>query len=173
MENEAIFINKICHTKDNLLEMNKAYSGANRIAVQILLAAIFSVLAVLYFFIELVLPGVLMLALAVVFPLLLNLKLVRYCKNSVKQQMVLYNKVIESETFFYDDELKSLYVGSGNEITLEYSKIRKIKQSKNLYLLILEKRLVVMVDKRRFEKGTAEEFEGFIKEKAANAKIKI
>ncbi len=170
---EAIFINRLAQTKENLLEMNMSYDKVKRITVQVIIAVIFVALGVLYFLIDLVLPGILMLALAVVFPFLLTLKLRLHCKNSVKQQMILYNKVVEGETSFYDEELKSVSEAGKTEITLEYSKIKKVKQSKNLYLLVLDKRLVVMVDKNRFEKGTAADFEEFIKQKAVNAKIKL
>lgn len=86
--------------------------------------------------------------------------------------MELFNEIPEGKTLFYEDHLMSVSTNNA-ELKLEYTKIQKVKQSKNLYLLVLKRKLVVMVDKNRFEKGKCEEFEKFIAEKAVNAKIKL
>lgn len=171
---EAVFISKFKSTKEHLLEMNKAYKGVKFIIIKTVLFTAFLILSALWFF-ELgdILKGIGTLALGVVFTVLPTI-LDRYkAKKNEKRLLLLYNEIPESTTYFYDDHLLNVSETNNGELKLEYDKIIKVKQSRNLYLLILKERLVVMVDKNRFEKGTCEEFEEFIKTKAVNAKIKL
>ena len=85
----------------------------------------------------------------------------------------MYDTVPENVIMFYQEKIMTESLTNKAESTVEYSKIKKIKQSKNMYLLILNRDLVLMVNKNNFEKGSCEEFEKFIKEKAINAKIKL
>ena len=94
-------------------------------------------------------------------------------KKRQKQFLALYNETPESITNFYEDNLKITTPANNAEITIDYDKIIKLKQTKNLYLIILKENLVVMVDKNGFEEGNCEDFEKFIVLKAINAKNKL
>ncbi len=171
---DALFINKFNHTKENLIEMNQAYKGIKFIIIRVILFAAFLILSAFWIF-ELwdIISGIGTLVLGVIFAILPSI-LDRYkISKDEKRLILLYDEIPESTTCFYDDHLLSKSETTNGELNLEYKKIIKVKQSRNLYLLILKERLVVMVDKNRFEKGTCEEFEEFIKSKAVNAKIKL
>ena len=171
---EALFVNKFETSKELTYEAAKAYRGKKFFIYQIVLFATFLVLAALWIF-ELadVSKGISTLALGIIFwmlPIILD----RYnAKKNEKRFLLLYNKLPESTTYFFNNNLLTVNDANNGELKVEYDKIIKIKQSKNLYLLILKEKMYIMVDKNRFEKGTCEEFEEFIKAKAVNAKIKL
>ncbi len=171
---EALFINKFKHTKENLIEMNRSYNGIKIFILRVVLFAAFLILSAFWIF-ELydIISGIATLVLGIIFAVLPTIVDRYKAGKEEKRLLILYNEIPESTTFFNDDHLFSTSETTNGELKLEYNKIIKVKQSKNLYLLILKERLVVMVDKNRFEKGTCEEFEEFIKSKAINAKIKL
>lgn len=170
---EPVFINKLKQTKEHYIEMNKKHSaftiyflGAFFLIAYLGLAVyIYFTLYNIIFSVAVALIGILLSA----YP---HIRIYIIARNREKQLLELLNEIPESETMFFEDHLMSVSTNNA-ELKLEYGKIKKVKQSKNLYLLVLKKKLVVMVDKNRFEKGTCEEFEKFIAEKAVNAKIKL
>ena len=81
--------------------------------------------------------------------------------------------MLEGQTLFYDDCIVSTNSADNSEVKIDYGKIIKVMQSKNLYLLVMKQKLVIMVNKNGFEKGNCEDFEKFIRTKAVNAKIKL
>ena len=170
---EPFYVNILKQTKELYIEMNKKYSafiiyffGAFFLIAYLALALfIYFTLYNIVFSLIVALIGILLST----YP---HLRIYILARNREKQFLELLNEIPESKTMFFEDHLMSVSTNNA-ELKLEYSKIKKVKQSKNLYLLILSKKLVVMVDKNRFEKGTCEEFEKFIAEKAVNAKIKL
>lgn len=171
---EALFINKFKHTKENLIEMNRSYNGIKIFILRVVLFAAFFILSAFWIF-ELydIISGIATLVLGIIFAVLPTIVDRYKAGKEEKRLLILYNEIPESTTYFNDDHLFSISETTNGELKLEYNKIIKVKQSRNLYLLILKERLVVMVDKNRFEKGTCKEFEEFIKAKAVNAKIKL
>lgn len=171
---DTLFICKFKHTKENNLEMNKAYSGAKQTIIKTVFLAIFVVLAhAWYFNLGSLLGCIAYLIIGISGFLWVTFRNHLFARKNEKRLLLLYNEIPESATYFYDDYLLTTNEKTNGELKLDYDKIIKVKQSQNLYLLILKERLVVMVDKNRFEKGTCEEFEEFIKSKAVNAKIKL
>jgi hypothetical protein len=171
---EPLFINNLKQTKDVYLEMNKAYSSASRIAYQIAVPVIYGFLACfLIFYYGSYFSGAVIFAFGVLLFFYPLIKLHRIANKREKVFVELYGSTPEGQTLFYDDCLVSTNSADKSELKIEYGKIIKVRQSKNLYLLIMNQKLVIMVDKNRFKKGTSEEFEQFIKTKAVNAKIKI
>ena len=171
---EPLFINNFTHSKEMYIEMNKAYSFVSRLIFQIAVAVIYGFLAVLLFFYygnyfsgaAIVLVGVFLF-----FYPLINTRI--HAKKREKQLVELFGELPSAQNLFFDDYLLAISSADKSELRIEYDKIIKVRQSKNLYLLIMKQKLVIMVDKNRFEKGTSEEFEQFIKSKAVNAKIKL
>lgn len=171
---EPLFINNFTHSKEMYIEMNKAYSFVSRLIFQIAVAVIYGFLAVLLFFYygnyfsgaAIVLVGVFLF-----FYPLINTRI--HAKKREKQLVELFGELPSAQNLFFDDYLLSISSADKSELKIEYDKIIKVRQSKNLYLLIMKQKLVIMVDKNRFEKGSCEEFEQFISSKAVNAKIKL
>lgn len=171
---EPLFINNFTHSKEMYIEMNKAYSFVSRLIFQIAVAVIYGFLAVLLFFYygsyfsgaAIVLVGVFLF-----FYPLINTRI--HAKKREKQLVELFGELPSAQNLFFDDYLLSISSADKSELRIEYDKIIKVRQSKNLYLLIMKQKLVIMVDKNRFEKGSCEEFEQFIKSKAVNVKIKL
>lgn len=79
----------------------------------------------------------------------------------------------ESTYLFYDKNIISVNEVTKSEKLVDYTSILKVTQTKNLYFLFVSKDAFIPLDKNRFEKGTCEEFEEFIKSKAVNARIKL
>lgn len=173
---EPLFINKLSHTKKIYIEMNKRYSGLSRTLISLLLFAVyFSLGLFMYFYFYEIISAVILIAISIALLCYPTARFYIIARKREKQFLELYDGVPECETYFFDDGIKSVSAtqNSSDELNLSYEKIINVKQSKNLYLLILSKKIVVIVDKNRFEKGTCEEFEKFIKEKAVNAKIRL
>lgn len=171
---EPLFINDIKQTKEMFIEMNKAYSSASQIAYKIAVPVVYGFLAfvLIYFYYNFIGAAVVAAARVLLF-FYPQIKLHIAAKRREKQIVELYGSALEGQTLFYDDNLVSTSFNDKSEVKIDYGKIIKIRQSKNLYLLIMKQKIVVMVDKNRFEKGNCEEFEKFIKTKAVNAKIKL
>lgn len=171
---EPIFINKLKHSREIYIETNKAWSKVSRMIITFSVLAVYLALALfMYFYYYEIISAIILSIFGIVLSFYPTARFYIFARKREKQLIELYDEIPECETMFYDDHLLSVSITSKEEINIKYAKIRKIKQSKNLYLLELGNKLVVMVDKNRFEKGTCEEFEKFIIEKATEAKIKI
>ncbi len=171
---EPIFINKLKHSREIYIETNKAWSKVSRMIITFSILAVYLALALfMYFYYYEIISAIILSIFGIVLSFYPTARFYIFARKREKQLIELYDEIPECETMFYDDHLLSVSITSKEEINIKYAKIRKIKQSKNLYLLELGNKLVVMVDKNRFEKGTCEEFEKFIIEKATEAKIKI
>ena len=171
---ETIFINKYIHTKESFIEMNKKYSEFTIIFFGVLFFVLFLALSLFGFLVlESISYTIVTAVLGIVFAFYPLIRIHILANKRDKQFHELFGTIPEAETLFFDDRIEGVSLTNKAELKLDYEKIKKIKQSKNMYLLILNKSLVVMVNKNGFEKGTCEEFEEFIKSKAVNAKIKL
>ncbi len=170
---EPVFINKLKQTKEYYIEMNKKHSAFTIRFLGAFFLIAYSALAVYIYFTSYNIPlSVIVALIGILLSAYPHIRIYIIARNREKQFLELINEVPEGKILFFEDYLMNVGINNA-ELKLEYSKIQKVKQSKNLYLLVLKKKLVVMVDKNRFEKGTCDEFEKFIKEKAINAKIKL
>lgn len=154
--------------------MNMKYSQFTRIFFGLLFFIAFGSLSAFGYFVlcdwvYTVVLGVL----AVVFSFYPTFRIRFLAKRREKILLEMYGVVPENVIMFYDETVMATSLTNKAETKLEYSKIKKVTQCKNMYLLILSKGVVLMVDKKSFEKGNCEEFEKFITEKAVNAKIKL
>lgn len=96
----------------------------------------------------------------------------RLLKLTVSRMIEQYNGFAKTHLMFCSDKITMERSDSGR-VHIDYSRIRKITQADGLYLLWLEKTMILPVDKNGFEKGTAEEFEAFIRAAAPNAKFML
>lgn len=171
---EPVFVNKYIHTKDLFIEMNHKYNELQIILLGSLFFVLFIGLSLLgYFCLDNIPYSVATAILGIIFTFYPYFRIKIIAAKREKQYLELFGTIPESETLFFDDRIESVSRTTNAELKLEYEKIKKIKQSKNMYLLILSKSLVVMVNKNGFIKGDCEDFADFIKGKAINAKIKL
>lgn len=171
---DAVFTNKFRHTKSNYAETYKGAYPLMKSPFYITLALLYFALAFfIYFYFCDIIPAIIIAVMGVFFGFYPIIRLHIITNKQQKQFLSLYDEIPESITHFYDDCIISTSLTNKSEITVEYDKIIKLKQTKNLYLLTLKEKIILMVDKNEFEKGTCEEFEKFIVSKAVNAKNKL
>ncbi len=171
---EAVFINKFKHTKSHYIEAYKGFYPLMKSPFYITLALLYFALAFfIYFHYYDIIPAIIIAVCGIFFGFYPIIRLHIIANKQQKRFLTLYNETPEAITCFFEEHLESTSITNKEEIKIDYDKIIKLKQTKNLYLLILKEKLVIMVDKSRFEKGTCEEFEKFIISKAVNAKNKL
>lgn len=88
-----------------------------------------------------------------------NSKNLSYKRN----QEIGKGKVLENKVIVTENEIQSISSFSSTEISVELSKIKKVAQTKNYYICISESKLAYTLKKDSFTKGTAKEFEEFLK----------
>ncbi len=171
---EPLFINKITNSKKFYIEMGNATSVLiTFVSGTVLLILYFILSAVLYLYTQ-YLAGSIIIAVIGIAVTIIPILLKHYITSkNEKRWILLYNCIPEVTTNFHENKIFRTSKTTKEELDISYDKIIKVKQSKNLYLLILSEKLVIMIDKNRFEKGNCTDFEEFIKEKAFNAKIKL
>ncbi len=169
---EPVYINRFKHSKKAYTEVY--YKATSSIVLSILIFICYSVLAFCLYYL------LYEAALAVIFEILgLLLALYTFFRIRIiadkreKTFMELYGKIPEGQTLFFDDHIFSFSETDKSELNIEYQKIKKIKQSKNFFMLYITKKVFIFVDKNNFEKGNCEEFKKFIREKSVNAKIRL
>lgn len=64
---------------------------------------------------------------------------------------------------FYEDHFETLNPISGNRNSFSYGTVKKVWQTKNLYILVLSAKMYASVEKARFSVGDPTEFPAFIK----------
>lgn len=74
---------------------------------------------------------------------------------------------------FYDDHVLAINALTKNKTNIKYVDVQRVLQTIDLYIIEMERGLVLLIDKKGFTKGTKEEFVEFIKEKCVNAEVKI
>lgn len=154
--------------------MNKGYFPLSKTILWFILSLVYLILALyLYFTFYKIVAAITVALFGIFFGFYPLLKIHLIASKQEKQLLLLYNEPPELTTYFYDDNIKTINSANNAELKLDYDKIIKLRQTKNLYLLILNEKIVVVVNKNGFEKGTCEEFEKFIISKAVKAKNKL
>ncbi|MBQ4626772.1 MAG: YcxB family protein [Clostridia bacterium] len=170
---DALFICKFKPTEELMFEIQKTCSKKN-----ISLENIFSLILIIIFPIILyvgtkdaiTIPVGLLSGIFIV----ICMKLRFYSSTKIESKTIYYNSdKTEVRILFYDNNIISENEVTKNETVTDFTSITKVTQSKNLFFLFLYNNAFIIIDKNRFEKGTCEEFEEFIKTKAVNAKIKL
>ena len=164
---DALFICKFKPTEELMFEIQKTCSKKN-----ISLENIFSLILIIIF------PIILYVgtkdAITIPVGLLSGIFIVICSSTKIESKTIYYNSdETEVRILFYDNNIISENEVTKNETVTDFTSITKVTQSKNLFFLFLYNNAFIIIDKNRFEKGTCEEFEEFIKTKAVNAKIKL
>lgn len=93
-------------------------------------------------------------------------------KADVKRDKKLYNgNEMQTIINFYEDHLLAVNALSGSKTKIDYNEIYYIKNSKSIFIIGMDQNLVLLVDKKGFEKGNAEEFVKFIHDTFENAEV--
>ena len=93
----------------------------------------------------------------------------RYYKRLVVENGGAEPKYVQT---FDENGINFLNVIQDSKRTYSYSAVRRIGETKNLLLLIMEQELILVVDKRTLEGGTSEELIDYLFVKCANLKKK-
>lgn len=75
-----------------------------------------------------------------------------------------------TKVIIYDDKIENIDMCNNKYTEIEYSEVRKIIETNNLYNLMLKNGTVVMVEKKKFLKGDSSEFLEFVKNKIDGGK---
>ncbi|MEN6596041.1 MAG: YcxB family protein [Clostridiaceae bacterium] len=170
---EALLINQCAFNKEHLTEMTRAIRKTSSAIIFICSAVLLSVSLLGFFFVRdpFIAYGSLFFAL---FFFYFNLYISRNSvKLTMKRYMELYHTEIESELQFFDDSILSLSEQTKTESRLDYTQIKTVLRTKNLYIIRLGAQLVLLVDKYGFTKGGCADFEMLMRQKAVKAKIKF
>ena len=161
---EPLFINKSLYTKQNLIESNKATMSRKSLIIFILCIELFAIIVgIITSDYLLILGGILF----CVFYLLLSLWAVRHSAvNRYQQLLQLYHGEAESITNFYEDHLDIHYLQGGSDVTIAYTQIAKVFETKTLFFLMLSTRIGFLMEKLGFEGITPDEFGRFIRARA-------
>ncbi|MEY8295704.1 MAG: YcxB family protein [Emergencia timonensis] len=98
---------------------------------------------------------------------------IRLASFAAKKNRQVHGRDIETINHFYEDHLLAVNTLSQGKTNIKYEEVKTLMQSKNLFIIGMDKGLVLLIDKDGFLKGTVEEFLIFMKEKCVNAEVKI
>lgn len=79
---------------------------------------------------------------------------------------------VRNELLFFENRFLDRNLYTGNAITYTYDDIRRVFQTRNLLVIMLDARLGLMVEKAGLSGGTQEEFSNFLLEKSVKIKKK-
>ena len=89
-------------------------------------------------------------------------------RHNAKKQYEAYKEMcggneLKIKVIAYDDKIENIDMCNDKYTEIEYSEIKKIVETNNLYNLVLKNGTVIMIDKEKFLKGKALDFSDFIK----------
>lgn len=161
---EPLFTNKCKYTKSNLIEVNR--STFPRKLPTIFFICMGLIIFSCGLFTEDYVDCLLGVFFCVFYPLY-SLWAVRYSAVKRYQQLQqLYHSEAETVTNFYEDSLVVHQMQDGSDVTVVYSQIAKVFETKNLFFLMLSTRIGFMLEKQGFVGTTVDEFSGFIRARA-------
>ncbi|MDD2993555.1 MAG: YcxB family protein [Pygmaiobacter sp.] len=167
---EPVFKNAYVYTMEDLKEIAQHSMVQKYKITAMVLAALCCLLAVLLWLLQgpfVLIAALLISAVLVLFKLFrLPTKL---AGQTYRRNQVMYQAQPRVEVDFFDDQLQAHNESSKAILQFTYDKIVRIKETKNLYLLLLPEQLVVMVQKRGFISGQPAEFVPFLKQKCPDA----
>lgn len=68
--------------------------------------------------------------------------------------------------------MKGRNLQSGVEIQVPYDKVVQVMETKHLFLIRIPEKRILLVDKSGFQRGNADDFRSFLKEKCTTAKFR-
>lgn len=168
---EPIFVNRCTFNKKNLTEMIKHTRGGLRALVYVCGAVLLLVALVEYFILYDFSMAFFSFFLGLFFTVYMALLPRLSARITLKRYQVLYHTEVISELRFFEDTIATYSEQTRAETSINYTQIKRVIRTKNLYLLQLGAQLVLLVDKVGFERGDCDGFEQFIKGKATSARF--
>lgn len=147
-----LFTNKCTHTKNNHIEINIRTSlSKSRTIIMICMGLISFSTGLLTKNNSSCMIGFFL----CVFPLLL-LMMVRHTSSlGYKQQQQLFNRDVEVITSFYENHFIVHNLTNVSDVKINYQKVARVVETKNLFYLMLSTGIGFMVDKQGFAGTTA------------------
>lgn len=132
---EPLFINKFQHTKESYVEMNMKYSQFLRVLFEIVFFLAFLFLSLFGYFVLYDLTYTVVFAIiGIAFTFYPTVRIYLLARKREKILLEMYGVIPENEIMFYEENIMTTSLTNKAESKLDYSKIKKIKQSKNIYL---------------------------------------
>ena len=170
---EPLFTNACACSKENLQEAMFALNKRKKILISLL--CMVSIAGCVYDY--LVFNDYLFLMLAFALFVLLIYKyvyqIISRAKVFASRCFLIYHEVPVQTIRFFDDRVEPSSILSKEELSFDYRQIIRVEKSKRLYVLYFSGKVMVILDKSKFENITKDEFERFIQEKAVNAKVML
>lgn len=171
---ETIFENKCTYTYKYYLQLRRKTMDRNFMVTGWVLTAIFISLAVLCTTMKWY--GALVFVIAVLLFLLYRvigtpMRLALY--SARKNREVHGGRDIETEVLFYEEHFLALNKFSKGKTNIKYVDVVRLLETKDLFIIEMEQKLNILIDKSGFTKGAKEEFLTFIRNKCINAEVKI
>jgi len=170
---EPIFTNACAYSRENLQEAMFALNRRKKILVS--LWFLFCIAGFIYYYI--VLYDYLFIIMALAMLALLLYKYVYQILNKAKVMaercIVICHEVPVQTVRFFEDHVEPVSIMSKDELSLNYDQLIRVEKSRRLYVLYFNGKIMIILDKSKFENKTLEEFEHFIKEKAVKAKVML
>lgn len=92
---------------------------------------------------------------------------------SARKNREIHGKDVETVNRFYEDHVLAVNTLSKTRTSIEYEQVRQLLSTQDLYIIGMDKGLVLLIDRHGFTFGTAEDFENFLREKCVNAEVKL
>ena len=157
MAAQTQFENTCTYTQQHLLEMGRRTTQAFRL-VLLCACLLFLALGIWEAVAGVLWRAIVSFLFAAVWAYLLLVEPQMNAKRAYRRYWETYHAQVQTRNLFFEDAILGINVQGGGEMRITYDQIVKIHETKNLYLLMLPKRMLVMVDKHGFEKGDAAAF---------------
>ena len=87
-----------------------------------------------------------------------------------KRNQIAYGRDAKCITKFYDERFSVENLAANKTLNISYNRIRKVSEDERYLFLLLDSRVIALVEKSGFLRGTAEDFGAFIRKKAVNTR---
>lgn len=164
MAAQAQFENTCVYTQQHLLEMGRKTTQAFRL-VLLCACLLFLALGIWEAVAGVLWRAIVSFMFVAVWAYLLLVEPQMNAKRAYKRYWATYHAQVQTRNLFFDDHILGINVQSGGEMRIAYDQIVKIHETKSLYLLMLPKRMLVMVDKNGFQTGDAAAFAPWLRSK--------
>ena len=168
---DPLFTNECAYSKENLQEAMFALFRRKKILMS--LFCLFCIAGCVYYYF--IFYDFLFMMMAFILFAVLIYKYVFQIMSKAKliasRCFVIYHEVPVQTTRFFDDRIEPVSVILKEDLSLDYKQIMRVEKSRRLYVLYFNGKMMIFLDKSKFENITPEDFEHFIREKAVNAKV--
>ena len=168
---EPLFTNTCAYSKENLQEAMFALYKRKKILLS--LFCLFCITGCLYYYFIYYDYLFVIMAFALFAVLIYKYvyQIISRAKLTASRCLVIYHEVPVQTTRFFDDRVEPIAVMLKEDLSLDYKQIMRVEKSKRLYVLYFNGKMMIILDKSKFENISSDAFERFILERAVNAKV--